>query len=789
MYKRKYKAGSEKRKEKEKQKLLKCAYDKSQKKLSFSSSVKDTTESMVSTESQSIDMNPISKLATSTITTNTTESISDMEPNSISAESTLTSSSLAFLLDPLTLSDSQKVQRKWLSYCSYSKRIFCTTCMTFCPRRENISNLVTGLEVLNSKNVYGTVKKHEQSKTHGEAVSALLQANLNKNIESCININLREIHSKEVEFNRLVIKRLIDIIMFIGRQGLAFRGKDEAAYSLEDRTINHGNFLELVLLIKDYDVVLNMHVKNCIELSKKRKAGVIGNLLREKIVNELKEAQSFSILVDSTQDVAVLDQLAICVRYVLKNNVYEKLLKLVVAYDSSGIGLYNLIAKEFSEIDLDMNKIVGCSFDGASNMKGVYNGLQSHLKKNANPSCIYTHCLGHVLNLVMVDSSECCKNAEFLFGLVQQSATFLLDSHKRMKVWSDLTKQTHKSHDKLRKLNLIGATRWWSKDKALSSIIQFNEPNVKDSRFLLFLHFLLEITSSESKFDAKTKYTAHTLLQNWSKFEIILTAAIYLDIFTISSPVSKIKNKFSKNSVSRVPKINKMPGELASDERPDVSTEKRFKVETYNYILDIMINSMEKRFVSNSELLKDCICLDPKNFKNIKSGLPENSLLKLSELTKISVHVLTSELQQFAIQYDTITKNFNDTFSKNDLSFDNDSNSESELNIDHSLECNTCNNCLRCAFNILYEIVQQSGSFNNIYLAYKFVLTLPCTQVTCERIFSKVKNIKTKLRSLISQDIMEALLMINIERDYVVDKEIVVNTIAKSSTELSRLLI
>jgi hypothetical protein len=48
--------------------------------------------------------------------------------------------------------------------------------------------------------------------------------------------------------------------MFIGRQGLAFRGKDEETYSLEDRTITHGNFLELVLLIKDYDVVLNMHV-------------------------------------------------------------------------------------------------------------------------------------------------------------------------------------------------------------------------------------------------------------------------------------------------------------------------------------------------------------------------------------------------------------------------------------------------------------------------------------------------------------------------------------------------
>lgn len=55
--------------------------------------------------------------------------------------------------------------------------------------------------------------------------------------------------------------------------------------------------------------------------------------------------------------------------------------------------------------------------------------------------------------------------------------------------------------------------------------------------------------------------------------------------------------------------------------------------------------------------------------------------------------------------------------------------------------------------------------------------------------FPKLKNIKTKLRSFISQDFMEALLMIYIERDYVVDKKIVVNIIAKSSIEVSMSLI
>jgi len=36
--------------------------------------------------------------------------------------------------------------------------------------------------------------------------------------------------------------------------------------------------------------------------------------------------------------------------------------------------------------------------------------------------------------------------------------------------------------------------------------------------------------------------------------------------------------------------------------------------------------------------------LRPKNVKNIKTGLPENSPLKLAELTKLSVHILTSEV-------------------------------------------------------------------------------------------------------------------------------------------------
>ncbi|KAL4101007.1 hypothetical protein QTP88_021028 [Uroleucon formosanum] len=726
MHKRKYQCDADKRKAKQKEELKKCANDQRQKKLCFipqtegratvppKSLVNDCANYSESSNKPNISVINLNESNDNNILDKDKSvqySKENCADNNIQQSASFNLSSLAFFIRPpcnetvevklaflknhpiqpsvlindklsfdpnkvyyqnIETTDDQnqdKIPRKWLSYCSYTKKIYCTTCMAFSPIREKISNLISGLNVTNSKNTYNTLKIHELSQTHREAVSALLRANLKKSIDNCIDFNLKEIHSKEVEHSRLVIKRLIDIVLFIGRQGISFRGKDEAAYSLEDKSVNHGNFLELVMLLKDYDVVLNEHVKKCIELSKKRKEKAmkemnnkfsqvhghgrgslvtflsktfinklilaIGQIMQESIVNAIKQAQIFSILVDSTQDVAVLDQLAICVRYTLKNNIYEKLLKLTIAHDSTGIGLFNLIASEFSKLNIDMSKIVGCSFDGAANMKGAYNGLQYHLK-SINPLCIYTHCYGHALNLIMVDSTECCQNAEMLFGLVQQSATFLSDSHKRIKVWSDLTKKTHKCHDKLRKLNLIGATRWWSKDKALNSIIQFYEPNIENSRFLLFIHFLLQIISKDSKFDTKTKFTARNLLKLWSKFEVIFTAAIFIDIFNV----------------------------------------------------DVMISSIEKRFISNSELLKDCICLDPKNFKSIKNGLPDNSLVKLGELTNIEVHILASELHQFAIQFDAITKTFNETMSDIDDQYhDYGSDSEREQSTKESLDC------------------------------------------------------------------------------------------------------
>lgn len=72
----------------------------------------------------------------------------------------------------------------------------------------------------------------------------------------------------------------------------------------------------------------------------------------------------------------------------------------------------------------------------------------------------------------------------------------------------------------------------------------------------------------------------------------------------------------------------------------------------------------------------------------------------------------------------------------------------------------------------------------------KYVLILPCTQISYERAFSKLKILKTKLRSTIIQKHLEPLMYLYIEDDLIIfiKKYEIIDQLASSSHELRRLL-
>ena len=77
-----------------------------------------------------------------------------------------------------------------------------------------------------------------------------------------------------------------------------------------------------------------------------------------------------------------------------------------------------------------------------------------------------------------------------------------------------------------------------------------------------------------------------------------------------------------------------------------------------------------------------------------------------------------------------------------------------------------------------------------LHHAYKVILTLSVTQVGCERIFSKLRYVKNRLRNQLSEDRLDSLLSMCIERDILlrISNHTITDEQAKMNAEIQRLL-
>ncbi|KAL4104061.1 hypothetical protein QTP88_019374 [Uroleucon formosanum] len=124
-----------------------------------------------------------------------------------------------------------------------------------------------------------------------------------------------------------------------------------------------------------------------------------------------------------------------------------------------------------------------------------------------------------------------------------------------------------------------------------------------------------------------------------------------------------------------------LSGESCQDESRSVSSFEKFKLNSFN-ILDSILNSIEKRFVSNENLLRDCKWLDPKSFSSIESMKHSDALQTICELAGVDRQVICLELKQFASQF----QNFLPDLSSSDLNYKNNTNTQTESSNDTESE-------------------------------------------------------------------------------------------------------
>lgn len=349
--------------------------------------------------------------------------------------------------------------------------------------------------------------------------------------------------------------RLVDIIKLIGKRGLSYRGAKnaEAAYTLDNPALDHGNFLEIVLLLSKYDPLLKEHVDKVVSKSQKAKgrqgetkSGRLGGLLtflskttvdyiieelgllmKKQIAKHIKQSEFFTIQIDSTQDINVHDQLSIIIRYV-SEDVNERLIALVNFKSGTGKNLCDDVCQILIHLNLDVKNCIGSSTDGASNMRGQYNGFSAWLNKES-PQQVHVWCYAHVLNLVMIDTTQICVQSKNLFGLLNSIVVFVKESYLRMHTWE--------ANSRFKFISIIGETRWWAKDRCLTKVFgSFKHP--EEGLYIDIIKTLIEIHWSNN-FSPDVCFRAKCLVDSLLKYETILTAHIFQQIFVSTTPVSK----------------------------------------------------------------------------------------------------------------------------------------------------------------------------------------------------------------------------------------------------------
>ncbi|KAH7681932.1 Ribonuclease H-like protein [Dioscorea alata] len=288
-------------------------------------------------------------------------------------------------------------QHPWLEYSITKDAAFCFWCYLFKPSRGSrmgedaftkmgfnnwekaLEKFVEHIGVVNSMHNDARVK-FQGFQSQRQSVSHLLAAHS---------------HEMEVAYH-IRLTAVLDVTRFLLKQGLPFCGNDESSNSL-----NKGNFLEFL------ECQSKCPWKQSIDFPKNSKelANACATEITRVIIDDIGDSY-FSLMIDEARDALVKQQMGVVLRYVNRNRrVIERFLALVHVLDTSTISLKNAIDCLFAKHKLSLSRLRGQGYDGASNMRGEFNGFKALILRE-NPYARYVHCFAHQLQLVIVAAAK-----------------------------------------------------------------------------------------------------------------------------------------------------------------------------------------------------------------------------------------------------------------------------------------------------------------------------------------------------------------------------------------------
>uniref|UniRef100_H3B124 DUF4371 domain-containing protein n=1 Tax=Latimeria chalumnae TaxID=7897 RepID=H3B124_LATCH len=298
--------------------------------------------------------------------------------------------------------------------------------------------------------------------------------------------------------NRQHVETLLKVSMLCGRQGIAFRGHDETHSSS-----NKGNYIEVLepvastqpslfnRLTSRYGHYTSHQYPNDLIRS-------AAEVLRESIVEEVRQAKYFSVLVDETKDMSKQEQSCLLLCYHRKGIIRERACGCFHMENLNAQSASNLTIQELYSIS---SLIVARCYDGASVLSG----------HGQIPHAIYVHCHDHRLNLVIADTCSSITQCQELY-------IFFSSSYKHHKLF---VKAQQELDQRVLELRRLCETLWSCRYNSLrtlhasySTIVETLEAiSIQTARWIIrAIPFLLRLLVLERTF--KILNSASEELQN-----------------------------------------------------------------------------------------------------------------------------------------------------------------------------------------------------------------------------------------------------------------------------------
>ncbi|EOA14700.1 hypothetical protein CARUB_v10027975mg [Capsella rubella] len=672
----------------------------------------------------------------------------------------------------------------WLEYSVEKDKAFCLCCYLFRDQAQNQG----GSDCFVSTGFCGWNKGLDQHV--GSDVNSF-HNNAKRKCEYLMRQGQSIKHSLHKQSNvvkndyRIRLNASIDVSRHLLHQGLPFRGHDES-----DESVNRGNFLELLKYTAGQNesvrkVVLNNAPKNNQMTSPPIQKDIVHCFSEEvtKSIIEEMDNDVFGLLVDESADVSDKEQMAVVFRFVDKYGlVKERFVGIIHVKETSSISLKYAIDSLFAKYGLSLKQVRGQGYDGASNMKGEFNGLRSLILKESS-SAYYVHCFAHQLQLVVMavgkkhfEVGEFFDMISFLMNVVGASCKRkdLIRENYRKIVEEGISNGEIKTGTGLNQeisLQRPGNTRWGSHYKTLLRLVELFSFVVK----------VLEYIQDEGT-DSTKRQQAYGILKYFHTFDFVFYLHLMLFVLGLTDSLSKAlqrKDQDILNAISLVESTKSQLQKLRDDgwgtfmaevssfcekndigfviveeefvdsrrprKKTGITTLHHYKVDCFYNVLDMQLQEFNDRFDEvNSELLVCMSSLSPiDSFRQFDKSL----LMRLAEFypDDFSPMERKSLDLQLEIYLDNVKRDerFVDLKSLGDLA------------------------------RVMVE-TRKHLSHPLVYRLLKLSLIVPVATATVERCFSAMTFVKTTLRNRIGDVFLSDCLVCFIEKQ-------VLNTITNES--------